>query len=60
MILQVHVNIWPCDYDYKSPKESHHPVKFFGHKHWDSGDIMVLVCHGINGSYDVMGSIPSR
>ena len=26
---------------------SYHPVKFVGHKHCDSGDIMVLVCHMI-------------
>ena len=39
---------------------SHHPAKFGYHEHFDSGDIIVLVCHVtlqdhmINGSCDFM------
>ena len=27
---------------------SHYPAKFGGHRHCDSGDIIVLVCHVIS------------
>ena len=45
---------------------SHHPAKFFGHRHCSRGKIMVLVCHLISKyhlsevlSY-AMGDRPSR
>ena len=41
---------------------SHHPTKFRGHRHCDSGDIISLACHVISQDHvikwscDVMGS----
>ena len=32
----------------------HHPTKFGGHRHCDSGDIIVLVCHVILQDHKIM------
>ena len=35
---------------------SHYPAKFGGHRHCDSGDIIVLVCHVISQEYVIKRS----
>ena len=48
------------------PDVSHHPTKFVGHRHCDSGDIMVLVSHVISQDHvtkwlcDVIGMSQTR
>ena len=45
-------------------KVGYHPVNFGGQRNCDNGDIVVLVCHVIEGSCDFMtgvyqGKLPS-
>ena len=45
LILQGHLIKWSCHFIGRSPSRlSYHPVKFGGHSHSDSGDIMVFIC----------------
>ena len=45
VILQDYVTRVKELYDWKTLKVNHHPVKFCVHRHCDSGDIIVFVCH---------------
>ena len=53
-------------YRKKLLRGSHHQNKFCGHRHCESGNIIILVCHVILQDYltqtfsNIMGSSPSR
>ena len=53
-------------YEWELLRVCHHLGKFCEHRYYDSGDIVVLVCHVISckhmfkGFCEFMGEIPSR
>ena len=65
-ILQDHVIKGSCDFKGRSPSSSATIYKSGGHRHSDSGDIMVFICHVttedhvIKALFDFMVWSPSR